>query len=982
MDTGNPGGEAFVHAGPMHKNADLQQAKQEEVQGFQRQTFFIEHPALSEKELDQFRWEQEEVVGAFLSEYEARVIKGATSSAPEEQLRVMPKQETVLPMQEEPDEKTLKKRQKQREQKINAGKKKGILAASEYSLDMQKKYSAYMQKKEAAGDRQEKDLEFLKKCVSCFEVTPAIGDPVYVGENPAEAQEYMDNLKEAIDYFTLRNPELLSKMTITFQQKVGSAMKSYPVLEAAYDNALMKNGLKRNGQQLVPIDGNDLLRLRLDEEVRQSLVEQGKKNKEELDAVVAEEVEQYSKKKLAEVQVLKQQVRDEYKAKKGTSFIKTDRITNPYHFDGLDIFATMLEAHPEEYAANKEVLDSIMVYLRNIMETIPIYDSDFSLTDEMPVDIEPEVAEAMHIRQEDTDVKKDNLQTTITMLEMSLKHILEGKPIYDKMAEFLYQFGYASQEYLDAQKKAVDDAKMYGDAYKQKTKIWKKLIGDESEEVRKALEGDSRAFMLMQIEDTEEAHRYNQEILDAKKYTLKAADKTKTQAEREEAQSEIVRIYKPKFQALYNETMNMELESLQNMDPQEIINRQGEFLRIGMENMHLCDCCKQIDPVTGKSIKELVFPSHELEKIYTSKIILIQNYMVMGRMLSMMEAYKKDALTSDMLANETEMQKLDSMRLTGKESDRILEFAKHSYKSAESAVKLGWKLLNDAYIKRGMKFYTGEKTEPSEKHTPRRIEDKISEAVEKVKKTMSGTSEKEVRAAYYKLVQMGRQEEADLIEAEYGLTNNNYHLAGEKKEINEALFRSFGWAESTKGLKDMPEEEFEAIVKLLAAGHLKLSREQMEEADITEQAAMEDMETQADLQAKNKEGLRRLLHAMAPHLDYLEKKYGYEIPQYEYVMAHMEEFHDDFIFCQVTENIVTHFDVLDSNNPEEMRLIHQIHFYNIVGIKAVSLFSQGMLNDEAGGSRLERIRNCRDTVEIAESLDYLKAHPKTAAAGE
>ena len=345
----------------MHKNADVQQAKQEEVQGFQRQTFFIEHPALSEKELDQFRWEQEEVVGAFLSEYEARVIKGATSSAPEEQLRVMPKQETVLPMQEEPDEKTLKKRQKQREQKINAGKKKGILAASEYSLDMQKKYSAYMQKKEAAGDRQEKDLEFLKKCVSCFEVTPAIGDPVYVGENPAEAQEYMDNLKEAIDYFTLRSPELLSKMTITFQQKVGSAMKSYPVLEAAYDNALMKNGLKRNGQQLVPIDGNDLLRLRLDEEVRQSLVEQGKKNKEELDAVVAEEVEQYSKKKLAEVQVLKQQVRDEYKAKKGTSFIKTDRITNPYHFDGLDIFATMLEAHPEEYAANKEVLDSIMV---------------------------------------------------------------------------------------------------------------------------------------------------------------------------------------------------------------------------------------------------------------------------------------------------------------------------------------------------------------------------------------------------------------------------------------------------------------------------------------------------------------------------------------------------------------------------------------------------------------------------------------------
>lgn len=98
------------------------------------------------------------MVGAFLSEYEARVIKGATSSAPEEQLRVMPKQETVLPMQEEPDEKTLKKRQKQREQKINAGKKKGILAASEYSLDMQKKYSAYMQRRKQPGIDRRKTL--------------------------------------------------------------------------------------------------------------------------------------------------------------------------------------------------------------------------------------------------------------------------------------------------------------------------------------------------------------------------------------------------------------------------------------------------------------------------------------------------------------------------------------------------------------------------------------------------------------------------------------------------------------------------------------------------------------------------------------------------------------------------------------------------------------------------------------------------------
>lgn len=1006
MDTNNPGEELLVKVNQMQQNADLQQVKQEEVQGFRRQTFFAEHPALSDAQLDQFRQDQTEMVHEFLAVYKERAIKSMPDKVSEKPV-IAENTQAPPPVQEEPDEKALKKKQKQREKKIKEGKKKGILAASEYSADMQKNYSAYMKRKQTNGYKEGKNPELWKRCISRFEANPVIGDPAYVGENLQEAQEYMDDLKEAIDYFT-QHPEILNTMSLTFQQKVGSAMQSYSLMESAYENALMKNGLKRSGNRLVPIDANDLLQLRSDDEVRQKILEQAEKNQAELDAVVAEEVEIHSKQLLAKTQEKNQPTRAEYKAKDSTSFIETERMSNPFHFEALDIYASMLEQHPEEYAANKEVLDSIMAYLRNIMEAVALYTSDGYFDENMPEGIEPEVEAAIYERQDKADFKKDDLQETITMLEMGLKHILEGKPIHDRMAEFLYQFGYASPEYLAEQKKVVEDAQMYIDTFEFKTALWMSLLVNESEEVQNVLKGDSRAFMLMQMEDTEEAHRYNLEVLEAKKQgiivakcnteeqeyksqhpelkekenaaQLEADEVLKAlQKKRDTAQSEMVRLYKSKFQALYDKVMNMELESLQAMEPREIMRRQEEFLRVGMENMHMSDCCKTIDPVTKKSVRALVFPTPELEAIYASKISLIQNYMVMGRMLSMMEAYKKDSLTRDALT-DTEQKKTGIVDIAGEASDEVLEFAKKSYHAAKITAGNYQKLLGDSYREYFRIYSMSDRKMPTEKFTPLKMEDKISEAVANNKEYIGDKTEESNRAVYYDLVQAGKQEEADLIEANICLVRNGYHLAGETEGISEALFRSFAWAEKTKGLKDMPESEFNDIVKLLSAGHLKMSREQMAEKKITE--PMDNVETKEELQAKNKEGLRRLLHAEAPHLDYLEKKYGYEVPTYEYVVAHIDELHDDFLFGQVTEDIITHFNILDSNNPEDVRLMHQVHFYNEVGMKVVSLFTQSGLAEDAGGTKLELINYCRDTNIIADSLNYLKEHPMTAGSGE
>ncbi len=92
-----------------------------------------------------------------------------------------------------------------------------------------------------------------------------------------------------------------------------------------------------------------------------------------------------------------------------------------------------------------------------------------------------------------------------------------------------------------------------------------------------------------------------------------------------------------------------------------------------------------------------------------------------------------------------------------------------------------------------MEYYAGKKTESDVEYTPSRMEDKLKANTKEY--LGDGTDEKEAREAYYKLVQMGKQEEADLLEAWYGLMVNHYHLAGEKKEINEPVFRSFNWAD-------------------------------------------------------------------------------------------------------------------------------------------------------------------------------------------
>ena len=135
--------------------------------------------------------------------------------------------------------------------------------------------------------------------------------------------------------------------------------------------------------------------------------------------------------------------------------------------------------------------------------------------------------------------------------------------------------------------------------------------------------------------------------------------------------------------------------------------------------------------------------------------------------------------------------------------------------------------------------------------------------------------------------------------------------------------------------------------------------------DITEEEA-------AAMKQKNEEGLYSLLQKLAVHLDYVEKKYGYEVPNFEYTTTHFAEIQDDFVFGQVCNHIVEHANVLDMNKPEDVRIMHQIKFYNEVGIKAFSMFTS-VATEQNIKFREDNVDRCRNLDSIADSMNYLKA---------
>jgi hypothetical protein len=113
--------------------------------------------------------------------------------------------------------------------------------------------------------------------------------------------------------------------------------------------------------------------------------------------------------------------------------------------------------------------------------------------------------------------------------------------------------------------------------------------------------------------------------------------------------------------------------------------------------------------------------------------------------------------------------------------------------------------------------------------------------------------------------------------------------------------------------------------------------------------------------------------AMAPHMNYIEEKYKYQIPSYEYTINHYIDIQHDFAFGQVVNNLAVHIDVLDEKNPQEARLLRQIRYYNNMGMLLVTQASMSAIPDAVTRSMMKETTK-KGFEDDPEFLAYLKTH--------
>ena len=159
-----------------------------------------------------------------------------------------------------------------------------------------------------------------------------------------------------------------------------------------------------------------------------------------------------------------------------------------------------------------------------------------------------------------------------------------------------------------------------------------------------------------------------------------------------------------------------------------------------------------------------------------------------------------------------------------------------------------------------------------------------------------------------------------------GLCTRHFKFAGEEKDlINEEFARSFKSSQQYDSFRSMRDEEYTDMMSKIATGTF-----------LDQNSSKEEKE---NAQAIQKEGLEIYYARTLEHYNMLDRKFGYEMPGYEYVLENIDEIMRISANIQVDFNMIAHDKlVLNRRNPDHLRLIHLVNFYNSYFLWVTSLW--------------------------------------------
>ncbi len=125
------------------------------------------------------------------------------------------------------------------------------------------------------------------------------------------------------------------------------------------------------------------------------------------------------------------------------------------------------------------------------------------------------------------------------------------------------------------------------------------------------------------------------------------------------------------------------------------------------------------------------------------------------------------------------------------------------------------------------------------------------------------------------------------------------------------------------------------------------------------------------------------------HYEYLEDKYGYDVPNIPWLISHFEEYSRDFQNIQVDSNLAKHCEgFMDKANVEDLRTINLIQFYNCMGFAVINGLINPMAQKGRAGQKMDTESLLSDSFLTGllqqgdEYKRYLKANPRVGTGND
>lgn len=841
--------------------------------------------------------------------------------------------------QNDPEEKESKRRKRQKNQLAAQGK--------QINDEHEAKGVFNVRREEYVRNEGKLDRDSLNTFQEILK--PEMFAPKYVLEHFKEIRQKLDAWKDHLRVFG-EGGAGAACLKRDQQIRIEKMRTMYEDGERALVSALAALGFqcetKRNGElKITELNDPERIQQALQENInlRKTLQKQ-----EDIDKKVAE---QLMAEKIEELTPMSIRDREKYRNDEDYSFIRTEHMSQFYHFDAVKSVKDLLEKHPEKYQENKAVLDRMYQEVFNLMEvsgeyTMPALAADSLQQDGQISAASKGIFKALREIESKYGDKNDKVVVRANCIIAGIKNILLDKPMTEMESLVAREFMRPADEIEKQRQKAESDAAIYADTYREKKAIFEslatELYGEAAEQI---IAGDyGRYMMLMEPGQYEHNVKVLQFVL-----TKRTGEKIKQLGgeDAKAAEKAVGEAAKPLVLPYLERLRDFDTSMLAGCTDEELIARSEELQELYISGMQISDIAKYTDPddPQGRSIKD-AFVGDKKEQ-FALKSGIVQEYAVKARMLALIKAYAQGALTKECFTPVEQIKLRSQYRLgAGEEigTGQMLAYVKDSLMKSEMRKDASYNKYFHSEEAFAKFMASGEEAyESSHKSFDEKMNRVFREGAERVNDGKE-IDHKEIKA-YYKVLKereaeirqeineedelgmktLELQEELERLQEDMqylkywaALTMSHFKMAGDEKElIGEAIFRSYKSVDKLDSFRNMGEENFEIMCRQLSAGALELDNATPEEI--------------AAYREENVKGLLTYKQYMREHYEMLEERFHHKVPSLEYIVEHYDEMKRLFANVQVDTNLVNHSrDMIDLRKEEDARLYHLVQTYNAI----------------------------------------------------